>query len=65
MVRTEEKRVEVLQQIVATTRILVFKLAQCIPILSCTSVYHTLKDLHRRLYSVQMRHELKQMDLAK
>ncbi len=59
MVRTEEKRKEVHQQIVATLRILVHKLTQRISTLSCTSVYHMLKDLRLHPYDVQMRQELK------
>ncbi len=49
MVRTEEKREEVCQQIIATPWVSVCKLAQCVPTLSCTSVYRTLKDLHFHL----------------
>ncbi len=51
--RTYERREEVRQQIVATRCILVHKLVQCVPTLSCMSVYHTLKDLCLHPYYIR------------
>ncbi len=65
LMRTEEKREEVCQQIIVTPCVSVHKLTQCIPTLICTSVFCLLKDLHLHLYHVQMRQELKPMDQAK
>ncbi len=60
-----QKRKETSQQTVATPCVLLWKLAQHVPTLSYTNVHCTLKDICLCLYHIQLRKELKPMNLAK